>query len=86
MSKVILVVIDGLAYEVAQQCMGYLQGLQHAKQMTGYKMQCELPAVSRPLYECILTGTRPIESGVLNNDGASLSQQLSIFTLGQMTS
>ena len=83
MSKVILVVIDGLAYEVAQQCMGYLQGLQHAKQITGYKMQCELPAVSRPLYECILTGTRPIDSGILNNDGASLSQQLSIFSLAR---
>ncbi len=83
MNKVILVVIDGLAYEVARDCLGYLQGLSEAGRMTGYQMQCELPAVSRPLYECILTGTRPVDSGILNNDMARLSTQQSIFSLAR---
>lgn len=83
MNKVILVVIDGLAYEVARNCMGYLQGLSEAEQLTSYKMQCELPAVSRPLYECILTGTRPVDSGILNNDMTRLSTQQSLFSLAR---
>lgn len=83
MNKVILVVIDGLAYEVARDCLGYLQGLSEAGRVTGYQMQCELPAVSRPLYECILTGTRPVDSGILNNDMVRLSSQQSIFSLAR---
>ncbi|GHA17411.1 alkaline phosphatase family protein [Oceanisphaera arctica] len=85
MNKVILVVIDGLAYEVARDCLGYLQGLNEAGRMTGYQMQCELPAVSRPLYECILTGTRPVDSGILNNDMVRLSTQQSIFSLARQS-
>ncbi|SQI31387.1 Uncharacterised protein [Providencia alcalifaciens] len=57
--KVILVVLDGLSYSVAHQCMGYLNGLIKADSATLYKMECELPSMSRPLYECILTGIAP---------------------------
>lgn len=101
-NKVILVVLDGLNYQVARDCMGYLNGLLelsdlHEKQgdslnmstqknklrATLYPMQCELPSMSRPLYECILTGVRPVESGIVNNQIVRLSNHESIFSLAK---
>ena len=101
-NKVILVVLDGLNYQVARDCMGYLNGLLelselHEKQgdslnvsaqknklrATLYPIQCELPSMSRPLYECILTGVRPVESGIVNNQIVRLSNHESIFSLAK---
>ncbi|WP_261904939.1 alkaline phosphatase family protein [Vibrio fortis] len=102
-NKVILVVLDGLNYQVARHCMGYLNGLlelsntptsesdsqnnltpsQAKLRATLYPMQCELPSMSRPLYECILTGVRPVESGIVNNQIVRLSNHDSIFSLAK---
>jgi predicted AlkP superfamily pyrophosphatase or phosphodiesterase len=35
--------------------------------------------LSRPLYECILTGVPPIDSGIVHNNVARLSSQRSIY-------
>jgi predicted AlkP superfamily pyrophosphatase or phosphodiesterase len=78
-SKVILVVLDGLNYEVARYTLGHLQACCAAGRATLYKLDCELPALSRPLYECILTGVPPLDSGIVNNEVARLSNQRSIF-------
>jgi predicted AlkP superfamily pyrophosphatase or phosphodiesterase len=80
-NKVIFVVLDGLNYSVAQQCLGYLSGLIESQQATLYPITCELPSLSRPLYECLLTGVRPVESGIVHNNIRRLSQQDSIFSL-----
>ena len=48
-----------------------------------YKLDCELPALSRPLYECLLTGSAPIESGVVHNQVVRLSNQQSLFHLAR---
>ena len=87
-NKVILVVLDGLAYETAQQCMGFIQGLVEQSQTTGrkatlYKLQSELPSMSRPLYEAILTGVAPAESGIVHNHIIRNSDQQSIFSLAR---
>lgn len=88
-NKVILVVLDGLNYQVARDCMGYLNGLleqRHPKpamRATLYPVQSELPSMSRPLYECILTGIRPVESGIVNNDIVRLSHNESIFSFAK---
>ncbi|MGY5537290.1 alkaline phosphatase family protein [Vibrio brasiliensis] len=88
-NKVILVVLDGLNYQVARDCMGYLNGLleQHhsGSRMcaTLYPVLCELPSLSRPLYECILTGVRPVDSGIVNNNVVRLSNHESIFSLAK---
>lgn len=79
--KVILVVLDGLSYSVAHHCMGYLNGLINANSATLYKMECALPSLSRPLYECILTGVPPVKSGIVNNEIVRLSHFDSIFSL-----
>ncbi len=82
-NKVILVVLDGLNYQVAHDCMGYLNGLIETHQATLYKVQAQLPSMSRPLYECILTGKRPVESGIVNNEVVRLSHHSSVFSLAK---
>ncbi|MGK4340121.1 alkaline phosphatase family protein [Ectopseudomonas oleovorans] len=77
--NVILVVLDGLSYQVAQHALGHLLAYCQAGRAALYKLDCALPALSRPLYECILTGVAPIDSGIVNNDVVRLSHQRSIF-------
>ncbi|AHG18650.1 nucleotide pyrophosphatase [Chania multitudinisentens RB-25] len=79
MNKVILVILDGLNYQVAHDAMGYLQA--HCAQDEGrlYRLECELPSLSRPLYECILTGITPVKSGIVHNQVSRLSHQQSVF-------
>lgn len=67
MSKVILVVLDGLRYDAARTCLGYLEGLVAAGRADVRKVTCELPAMSRPLYETILTGRAPVDHGIVSN-------------------
>lgn len=82
-NKVILVILDGLAYETAEQCMGFMQGLCEQGSATLYKVQCELPSMSRPLYEAILTGVAPAQSGIVHNHIIRNSNQTSIFSIAR---
>ena len=77
--KVILVLLDGLNYEVARHALGHLHAYCAAGRAALYRLECELPALSRPLYECIMTGVAPIDSGVVHNDVVRLSKERSIF-------
>ncbi|WP_110686436.1 alkaline phosphatase family protein [Salinicola aestuarinus] len=79
--RVILVVLDGLNHDVGQHAMGYLHALCEAGRATYHALDCELPAMSRPLYECLLTGDRPVDSGVVNNDVVRRSTGTSLFDL-----
>ena len=81
--KVILVILDGLNYQVAEHALGHLQAYRAAGRAQLYKLDCELPALSRPLYECLLTGSAPIESGVVHNQVVRLSNQQSLFHLAR---
>ncbi|MES2818014.1 MAG: alkaline phosphatase family protein [Pseudomonadota bacterium] len=78
-SNVILVILDGLNFQVARHALGHLQAYCGAGRAALYKLDCALPALSRPLYECILTGVAPIDSGIVHNDVVRLSTQRSIF-------
>ncbi|TEW49275.1 alkaline phosphatase family protein [Psychromonas algicola] len=82
-NKVILVVLDGLNLKVAQDCMGYLNGLIEHKMASQYSLYSELPSLSRPLYECILTGTSPVKSGIVHNHVTRNSHYESIFSLAK---
>lgn len=79
MNKVILIVLDGLNATVGTECMGFLQALCNEDKGRLYTLSCELPSMSRPLYECILTGVKPIDSGIFHNHVVRLSNQKSIF-------
>ncbi|ARE66833.1 alkaline phosphatase family protein [Moraxella catarrhalis] len=78
-NKVILVILDGLNADVGLTCMGFLQALCEQHKAKAYKLQCELPSLSRPLYECILTGVRPTDSGIYHNQINRLSKEKSVF-------
>ena len=80
-NKVILLLIDGLCHSAAMEAMGYLRALVEAGKAQQYKMECELPSLSRPLYECILTGVRPVDSGIVDNTTVRLSHHESVFNL-----
>ena len=79
--KVIYIVIDGLAWREGRDCMGFLQGLCASGQAALYKVICELPSMSRPLYETLLTGKTPVQSGICSNDVCRLSHHDSVFSL-----
>ncbi|WP_392340090.1 alkaline phosphatase family protein [Moritella marina] len=85
-NKVILVVLDGLNHQVAHDCMGYLNALIEQDRATLYPVISELPSMSRPLYECLLTGVTPAKSGIVNNDIVRLSHHSSVFSLAKQAS
>lgn len=77
--KTILVLLDGLNYLTADRCLGHLKALCRQGLGQSYVVRSELPALSRPLYECVLTGVTPVLSGVVNNRVVRLSHHKSIF-------
>ncbi|MEO1209946.1 MAG: alkaline phosphatase family protein [Cyanobacteria bacterium J06638_20] len=79
--KVMLILLDGLRWDVAQTSMGYLAHLLEVQQASLYKVQAELPTLSRPLYEVLLTGTPVSVNGIGANDVVRLSRQRSVFHL-----
>ncbi|NRA21748.1 MAG: alkaline phosphatase family protein [Oceanospirillaceae bacterium] len=81
--KVILIILDGLEYSAGEQCMGFLQALRKQGRATLYQLECELPSMSRPLYEAILTAVPPVESGIVHNEIQRLSKEQSVFSLAR---
>lgn len=81
--KVILVLIDGLAWEAARNGMGYLQALCEAGRARRFALASALPSLSRPLYECLLTGATPLESGIVHNGVTRCSRGQSLFHLAR---
>ncbi|WP_078551815.1 alkaline phosphatase family protein [Bacillus alkalicellulosilyticus] len=80
-SKLAFIMIDGLRYDTAVSHMGYLHHLVENQKASRFKVKSELPAMSRPLYEVLLTGTPPYINGVTNNQVVRLSTQESLFHL-----
>ncbi len=78
---VILIILDGLRFDVAQTSMGYLTHLVEIKKASLYKVKAELPTLSRPLYEVLLTGVPTSVSGITANEVVRLSDQESVFHL-----
>lgn len=83
MSKVIFILLDGLRFDVAQVALGYLGHLVEVGQASCYRVQAELPSVSRPIYEVLMTGTPSSVNGITSNRTVRLSDQISLFHLVQ---
>jgi predicted AlkP superfamily pyrophosphatase or phosphodiesterase len=81
MKKVIMIVLDGLQYDVSLSSMGYLNHLVEVSKSACYRVKSELPSLSRPLYEVLLTGTPSSVNGITANHIVRLSNQKSIFHL-----
>lgn len=72
--------IDGLSYRT-KKYMGFLEALKSENLTDSYKVQSGYPSLSRPLYEEILTGVSPVNSGIVNNEIKRLSKEESVFSL-----
>ena len=83
MNKIILILIDALGYSVSIERMGFLGHLVESKQASLYKVICELPSLSRPLYETIHTGLNVSQHGVISNQIIRLSKHPNIFQLAR---
>jgi predicted AlkP superfamily pyrophosphatase or phosphodiesterase len=82
-NRVVLIVVDALRFDTACTHMGYMQHLVERGVAARYEVRSEVPSLSRPLYETILTGTPPIIHGVTSNRTVRLSNQTSLFHLAQ---
>jgi predicted AlkP superfamily pyrophosphatase or phosphodiesterase len=78
MKKVMMIVLDGLRYDVALSSMGYLNHLAEVSKAACYKVKSELPSLSRPLYEVLLTGTPSSVNGITANHIVRLSNRKSL--------
>lgn len=82
-NKVIAIVVDGMRYDKACEALGYIQHLVETNQAALYKMKSELPSLSRPLYEVLLTGTPASVNGITANPVVRLSTEKSLFHLAK---
>ncbi|KYG90129.1 nucleotide pyrophosphatase [[Bacillus] sp. KCTC 13219] len=82
-NKVVLIVVDALRFDTACSHMGFMHHLVEQKMAARYKVCSEVPALSRPLYETILTATPPLVHGVVSNMIVRLSTQTSLFHVAQ---
>jgi predicted AlkP superfamily pyrophosphatase or phosphodiesterase len=83
LSKVIYVVLDGLRYDTAISQLGYVYHLVEKSKAALYKVKSELPSLSRPLYEVLLTGTPSWQNGITTNQIVRLSREKSLFHLAR---
>ncbi|MER2000117.1 MAG: alkaline phosphatase family protein, partial [Lysinibacillus sp.] len=82
-NRVVLVVLDALKFETACTHMGFMQHLLEQEKVARFEVRGELPSISRPIYETILTGTPVIEHGIYHNYVNRKSKEQSIFHLLQ---
>lgn len=82
-NKVILVLLDGLGYDMARREMGFLEGAVAKGAARRWKMRCALPSLSRPLYETIHTGLHPYDHGVTSNHTVRESRFDNVFSLAR---
>ncbi|ASA25243.1 alkaline phosphatase family protein [Paenibacillus donghaensis] len=80
-NKLIVVVLDGLRYDAARKYMGYMEHLVEQGLFSCYRVQSELPSLSRPLYEVLLTGTPAAKNGITANHIVRPSREQSVFHL-----
>lgn len=68
MTPVIFVLLDGLNALTARRCMGFMAALEEARSARYVELQSALPPLSRPLYATLISGLKPVESGIVHND------------------
>lgn len=83
MSKTVLVILDGCGYALAKENCGYLEHMAECGQAAKYKVNSELPSMSRPLYATLLSGLPVHRHGIVNNMVTCPLQAQNIFSLCQ---
>lgn len=83
MGKTILVLLDACGFEASQEHAGILELLTEKKQCAKYRVQGELPSLSRPMYETVLTGLPAHQHGILSNVYVMPSQSKNLFQMAR---
>ncbi|YBV94463.1 alkaline phosphatase family protein (plasmid) [Phyllobacteriaceae bacterium JZ32] len=81
MSRTIFILLDGLRYTTARECLGYMEGLVSAAEAQVYEVRSELPSISRPLYETLMSGLPPVAHGITSNAIVRRSRVDNVFSL-----
>lgn len=81
MNRTVFILLDGLRYDTARDCLGYMEGLVAAAEAQAYAVRSELPSISRPLYETLMSGLPPVAHGVTSNAVVRRSQVENVFSL-----
>lgn len=81
MGKLIFILLDGLRCDTAFHHMGFLEHLLEMRLASRYRVRAELPSMSRPIYEVLMTGTPVIEHGIFSNEVSRLSKEENLFSL-----
>jgi predicted AlkP superfamily pyrophosphatase or phosphodiesterase len=77
--RLIFVLLDGLRFDTAAAVMGFMQAQATALGRPCTPVTAELPSLSRPLYETLMTGVPPVRSGITGNGVVRRSQHRSVF-------
>ncbi len=80
-NKTILILLDGCGFDTATENLGFLEHLVLAGQAGKFKVLGELPSLSRPMYETLMTGVAVYQHGITNNLIIRNSNQISLFDL-----
>jgi Uncharacterized proteins of the AP superfamily len=81
--KVIFILLDGLSFDAAYSRMGYMLHTVEQNAAVLFRVRSELPTLSRPLYEVLMTGTPCLHNGITNNLIIRKSYQKSIFHMAR---
>ena len=81
MNRIVFVLLDGLRYTTARDCLGYMEALVAAGEAQAYAIKSELPSLSRPLYETLMSGQPPVLHGVTSNSVVRRSTVDNLFSL-----
>jgi predicted AlkP superfamily pyrophosphatase or phosphodiesterase len=81
MGKTIFILLDGCGFRAAEENLGYAEHLIEQKFGGKYRIRGELPSLSRPMYETLLTGLPVFRHGISNNLAVRRSNCESVFGL-----
>lgn len=81
MPTTILVLLDACRWDVGTDNAGYLEHLVDLGKAAKYKVRGELPSMSRPMYETLMTGLPSSAHGIVSNQVRRLSNQPNLFRM-----
>ena len=81
MSKTIFVLLDACGYQIGTDNLGYLEHLADCGMAAKYMVRGELPSMSRPMYDTLMTGVQSHVHGITCNEVIRRSNQENIFSL-----
>ena len=81
MGKTVFILLDGCGDKLAREHMGYLEHMAESQMAARYTVLGQLPSISRPIYETLLTGLPACEHGIVNNMTVRLTLCENIFGL-----